>query len=187
MAHRHQASKKQKKITVVICSNVAGTHKCKLIVISKSAHPRALKSIKILPVTYRNNKKAWITQQIFTEWFENDFVKEACMHCTKISLPANCKIILLLDNCSAHPKLLQKDNASTLLLPPNTTSLTQPMDQGIIRSVKCQYKREFMRRIISSDLSANIEEYRKQFTIKDCIFLLADAWDSKWWDCVQRH
>lgn len=44
-------------ITVVICSNAAKTHKCKLMIISKSAHPRALKGIKILPVIYCNNKK----------------------------------------------------------------------------------------------------------------------------------
>lgn len=37
---------------------------------------------------------------------------------------------------------------------------------------------EFICRIISSDLSADMEKYRRQFKIKDCIFLLADTWDS---------
>ena len=48
-----EAYKKSKeRITVLLCSNTAGTHKCKLMIIGKSAHPRALKNVERLSVIY---------------------------------------------------------------------------------------------------------------------------------------
>lgn len=50
----------------------------------------------------------------------------------------NRKILLLMDNASCH----QADNINELsnvrvhFLPPNTTSIIQPMDQGILYSLK---------------------------------------------------
>ena len=50
------------------------------------------------------------------------------------------KAILLLDNALAHPhahKLLSKDGRiRAVFLPPNTSALVQPMDQGIIVNTK---------------------------------------------------
>ena len=57
----------KEKITVLVCSNAAGTHKCKLMIVGKSAHPRALKNVEHLPVIYKSNKKAWVTQHLFLE------------------------------------------------------------------------------------------------------------------------
>lgn len=102
----------KERVTVVVCSNAAGTHKCKLLIIAKSANPRALKGFKVLPVIYKNNKKSWITKELTTDWFNNHFVPEARSHCTKVGLPEKCKIILMLDNCAAHPKFLEKDNVT---------------------------------------------------------------------------
>ncbi|XP_055308291.1 tigger transposable element-derived protein 6-like [Sitodiplosis mosellana] len=43
------------------------------------------------------------------------------------------KILLFLDNASSHPHL-KLSNIELVFLPPNTTSHTQPLDQGIINS-----------------------------------------------------
>jgi hypothetical protein len=59
-------------------------HKCKLMVIGKSAKPRALKSIKIFPMIYRANKRAWITQEIFGQRFNTHFVPD---HAKNVGLP----------------------------------------------------------------------------------------------------
>ncbi|XP_064410276.1 jerky protein homolog [Latimeria chalumnae] len=124
----------KERVTVLGCSNAAGMHKCKLMVIGKSVNPRAFKGVKIFPVIYRGNKKGWITTKLCLEWFEKYFVPEARAHCTSVGLDPKCKIVLILDNCSAHPKaeLLVKDNVVGLYLPPNCTSLIQPCDQGIL-------------------------------------------------------
>ena len=46
------------------------------------------------------------------------------------------KAVLVLDNCPAHPNvedLTSEDGKITALyLPPNVTSLIQPMDQGVL-------------------------------------------------------
>ena len=61
------------RVTVLVCSNAAGTHKCKLLAMGKSAQPRALADIEFLLVTYWNNKNAWIIQIIVSDWFQNYF------------------------------------------------------------------------------------------------------------------
>lgn len=52
----------------------AGIHKTKLFVIGKSKKPRAFKGVKVFLVTCRPNKRAWMTQTLMKEWFENHFV-----------------------------------------------------------------------------------------------------------------
>lgn len=49
------------RVTVLLCANVAGTHKCKLSMIVNSAHPRAPKGMKVLPLVCKGNKQGWIT------------------------------------------------------------------------------------------------------------------------------
>ena len=55
------------------------------------------------------------------------------------------KLLLLLDNAPAHPSvemLQSKDGRdNTMLLPPNTISIIQPMDQGILEAMKRRYKK----------------------------------------------
>ncbi|GBN51142.1 Jerky -like [Araneus ventricosus] len=66
----------KERITILGCGNVAGNHKTKLFVIGKLAKLRAFKNVKVFPVIYWSNKRAWLTQQLKNEWFENHFVPE---------------------------------------------------------------------------------------------------------------
>ena len=50
-------------------------------------------------------------------------------------------VLLCLDNFSGHPPELQLENIQLLFFPPNTTSNSQPMDQGIIENLKRHYKK----------------------------------------------
>jgi hypothetical protein len=51
------------------------------------------------------------------------------------------KIALILDNCSAHPKVIKGiKNVNRFFLTPNTISVAQQMDQGIIRNFKLHYR-----------------------------------------------
>ena len=119
------------RITVLCCSNLTGTDKCKLLVIGKSLRPRCFKNVNVdnQLVTYRANKKAWMTSQIFTEW-----LAAWDSYLTKV----NRKILFLVDNCK-HTKEHQLE-----FLPPNTTSFIQPMDQGIIKNLKIIYRKEIV-------------------------------------------
>lgn len=56
----------------------------------------------------------------------------------------NWHIILFLDNASCHPSSLKGmfSNVQMEFLPKNTTSCTQPLDAGIIKTWKMYYKRK---------------------------------------------
>ena len=89
--------KPKDRITALIACSAAG-EKLKLLLIGKSAKPRAFQGYKTaaLPVTYTHNKKAWMTGAIFRDWLEsvNNKMK------TK-----KHKIVLLIENCGAHQEL----------------------------------------------------------------------------------
>ena len=122
---------------------------------------------EILPVTYRNNKKAWMTSVLFAEWLDklnNSMIRQ------------KRKIIMLVDNCGAHPKLV-RSNVRLVFLPPNTTSRLQPCDAGIIQTVKLHYRKRFMRHILSEmDEVDTPLDLVKSVTIRDAICWLDMAW-----------
>ena len=60
-------------------------------------------------------------------------------------------VALVIDNCPAHPHIENLKAIKLFFLPPNTTSITQPMDQGVIKSLlKAKYRTNVIRKIIRS-------------------------------------
>ena len=95
--------------------------KKKILVIGKSQSPRCFKNVKRLPVDYDSNKSAWMTSSIFASWL---------LKWDKDLRQRKRKILLLLDNCSAHNlENVELSNIEVQFMPPNTTSVLQPMDQ----------------------------------------------------------
>jgi hypothetical protein len=85
----------KERLSMLFCTNMDGSEKLKPILIGKSKNPRCFKGINTanLPVYYRNNTKAWMTDEIFREWLikiDKQFKSE------------NRKVILFLDNFSGH-------------------------------------------------------------------------------------
>ena len=60
----------------------------------------------------------------------------------------NRKIALIIDNCPAHPTIADLSNVKLIFLPPNTTSVSKPMDQGVIRCLKAFYRRRLVNLMI---------------------------------------
>ena len=58
------------------------------------------------------------------------------------------KVALIIDNCRAHPNVDNIKAIKLVFLPLNTTSKTQPMDQGVIRALKAFYGTKVVRRQI---------------------------------------
>lgn len=167
------------RITVMVCANASGNHKLSLLVIGKSKKPRAFKNLNLnaLPAKYCNQKSAWMSQEIFSEWFHKKFVPEVKAHLAEKKLPQ--KALLLMDNAPTHPtgEIKSADgNITCLFLPANTTSLIQPMDQGIIENMKRRYRKAFVVGLLSSDDIMTVKQYWKSYTIKDAIFNVASAW-----------
>ena len=93
-----------------------------MFVIGNANKSRCFKGVRNLPCRYRAQRKSWMTAELFEEW-----VRELDR---KFSA-AKRKIALIIDNCTAHPHVEQLASIELIFLPPNTTSHTQPMDQGV--------------------------------------------------------
>ncbi|XP_069167425.1 tigger transposable element-derived protein 7-like [Procambarus clarkii] len=125
---------KKERFSALLCCNADGSHRTTYAIVGKSANLRALKNCMIiLPVIYYNTKNAWFTQITFEDWFQNHFCKEVKKQQINMCRihPAEVKAMLLTDNAPAHPnaKLTSPDGKITCMaLPPNTTSVVQPMD-----------------------------------------------------------
>ena len=132
--------KAKERITACLCVNMLGEFE-KTLVIGKAERPRCMRNIKLssLPVTWAHNKKAWMTTTIFEEWLQT-FNKR--MHAR------GRKVALLLDNAPSHPKDLRLSNVKIIFLPANTTSVLQPLDQGVIACVKKQYQKRLLDHIV---------------------------------------
>jgi hypothetical protein len=92
------------------------------------------------------------------------------------------KAVLILDNAPCHPVILKSEDnmINCLFLPPNTTSLIQPMDQCVISALKRAYRRQLIHDMlldIESNENFNIEEYVKKYDIRHCIDNISQSWD----------
>ena len=150
------------RVTLLVGANMDGSDKLPLFVIGKSAKQRAFKGVKV-PVNYTSNKKAWMTGAIFEHWMRQ---------LDKTMKLKGRKIILIVDNCSTIPTIQMKSK-ELVFLPPNTTSVTQPMDAGIIRNVKVHY-----RYILSNGrLAASDEGTAFTWNILDAVIAAKTAWN----------
>lgn len=157
------------RLTVLVCANMSGSDKRKLVVIGKSAKPTSFKNVRSLPVTYSANRKAWMTSEIF----QNELRKwDEVLH------RENKKILLLIDSCSAHPELHNLTNIKLCFLPPNLPSTLQPMDQGVIRSFKYHFRRLFVLQLISLREKFPENTCDIKISVLEAIRLLSDAWNS---------
>ena len=115
-----------------------------------------LQNLKNLPCRYRGQKKLWIDSDLFEDWVreqDNKFEGQ------------NRKVLLIVDNCPAHPEIGGLKATELCFLPSNTTSITQPMDQGVIRSLKAKYRSRMIQRIIKA-VDANKQIYSKSEYIR---------------------
>ncbi|GBL94689.1 Tigger transposable element-derived protein 4 [Araneus ventricosus] len=140
----------------------------KLLAIGKAAKPRCFKNLDVqkLPVIWKSNKKAWMTAAIMEE-------------CLK-TLTAKMKkersdILLFLDNATCHPHI-ELSNIQLAWFTPNTTSVTQPMDQGFIRCVKVNYRKFLMQSLLANMKTAsNASDIIKSVTVLDAVMWLPKA------------
>ena len=146
-------TKKQKaRVSLANCSNADGSDKLPLWVIGASAKPRCFAAARVnidsLDMLWRSNKKAWMTTVIMLDWL-TWFDKRM----------QGRRVLLLLDSFSAHSAALRTltenntlKNIRVEFLPPNCTSVYQPLDQGIIANFKLLYRRYWLRFMVEYSL-----------------------------------
>ena len=93
-------------------------------------------------------------------------------------LSKNRHVILFLDNASSHTSGdLQLSHVKIQFFPANTTSVLQPLGQGIIQNMKCHYRSKMLRAVLckmESSLAAS--EIAKSFTVVDaCLWIISSV------------
>lgn len=162
----HGGKRSKDRVTLMVGSNMTGTEKLDLLLIGKSEKPRCFTGIKSLPLTYRFNKKSWMTGSLYEEWlYKLD---------RKFTVQKR-NVLLFVDNCPAHPKTISRQLTSirVVFFPPNVTSKLQPMDQGIIHNLKQKYRKRIVLRI----LRAFENNDPPKVTLLDCVHEIKKAWD----------
>lgn len=127
----HGGNKSKERITLLVGANMDGSEKLPLLAIGKFASPRCFKGVQSLPVAYESNKKAWMNSELFTKWIkklDGQFQKQ------------NRQVLMIVDNCPAHPVVCSLKAIKVAFLPPYTTSELQPCDMGIIKNLKVKYR-----------------------------------------------
>lgn len=160
----HGGKQAKDRLTVLVCANMSGTEKRQLLVVGKSVAPRCFKNCSVLPVKYTANKRAWMTSEIFEKELR-DWDRELARK--------QRRILLLVDNCPAHPHVENLQFMELVFLPPNVTAILQPMDQGVIRCLKAHYRKMLLTRLIQC------AENKEQFSISvlDALVMIKTAWN----------
>jgi hypothetical protein len=169
--------KDKSRITAVLCSNATGLDRVPIWYIGKAARPSAFRTARIqaldaLGARWRYNPTAWMDQKIMIEWLH--------WFDSRVGRP----VLLLMDNFSAHEAAVKAiDDAGGLRfttvkwLPPNSTSIHQPLDQGIIQNWKAYVRRSFIRFMASSfDSGRN--------PVKEMNVLRAIRWGIEAWETI---
>ncbi|XP_070592821.1 tigger transposable element-derived protein 1-like [Erythrolamprus reginae] len=175
------------RLTLALCANASGDCKVKPLLVYHSENPRAFKTHKILKerlhVLWRSNARAWVTRQFFVDWVNLAFGPTVKEYLLANELPLQA--LLLLDNAPGHPPALQDDIleefqfVKVVFLPPNTTSILQPMDQQVIANFKKLYTKHLFRRCFDVTENTNLtlrEFWKDHFNIVSCLNIIDLAW-----------
>lgn len=174
------AGHKQQKerLTFLTTCNASGTHKLRPVMIGKAQKPRCFINLtsQSLPVRYFGQKSAWMTGVEFENWFKKEFVPEVKTFLRSKHLPL--KAVLLVDNAKVHPADLAVGDIRCIYLPPNTASIIQPCDQGIIAATKKRYQTEYCMQLIAREDAGlgTIPQLMKAWNVLDAILTLVKAW-----------
>ena len=129
------------RVTIFVTTNATGTDLVPLSLIGKSKNPRCFKNAR-LRLKYFDQKKAWSDSKVFAKWWQH-FLYYIRNRTTK-------KVLLILDNCGPHGSELIDPlrQVTVIFLPPNVTSVFQPMDCGVIALIKKNYRYRLLRKML---------------------------------------
>ena len=166
------SAKRKDRLTLLIITNMDGSDHRKLSVIGKSKTPRCLQKkykmqVKDMSVDWYASKNAWMTGEIHHQIM------------TKLNNEmrlSNRHILYVCDNASSH-QVREYSHIKFLMLPPNATSIMQPLDQGIILSAKRRYKKKLAERYLACvENNKDADSLLKGLDIVQATNMIAASW-----------
>ena len=146
-----------------------------------------------------------MTGHIFQAYSKTQLVDELKEYCTSQGLPF--KILMVLDTAPAHPQVLPDlhSDIKFVFLPPNITSLLQPMDQGVIKMFKAHFLQKSWHSLgMKCDVSFDeleeaaqapenqvelqkdlVRQHWKSYIIHDALWHVHDAWKEVTASCIR--
>ena len=121
--------------------------KVPLAVTHTAKDPIVFRYLRKPPCSYYAQQSAWLNSSICQRWFDEVFVPF-------VKKTTGKKVALLWGKCPGHRIKNNDPQMVIIFLPPNVTSVFQPMDMGVLFALKCQYKAEVVMR-----LAALIEDW----------------------------
>ncbi|XP_042909441.1 tigger transposable element-derived protein 1-like [Parasteatoda tepidariorum] len=116
------------------------------------------------------------------DWFTEHFRPSVKCYCEIKKLEQ--RALLLIDNAPSHPTNLSGLATCMLVevvfLPPSTTALIQPMDQGVISNFKAYYWRPALRQMfdkIDGEEKQSIREFWKNYDIMNAVENINLSWN----------
>jgi len=163
----------KERLSIMLCCS-ATWEKLKPLNIGNATRPRAFKQNNVtpdnLPVTWKHNKKAWITTAVFEDWLNqlNETMKKK-----------KRRIILFVDNATSHVVSKKLSNVHVKFLPPHLTTELQPLDQGIIQAMKANYSKSMLYSLLAAARKFNtLTEFAKSITVFTAIRWISSAWNN---------
>uniref|UniRef100_H3AS88 HTH CENPB-type domain-containing protein n=1 Tax=Latimeria chalumnae TaxID=7897 RepID=H3AS88_LATCH len=172
--------------TMSTCNESITPFCSRLMAIMKSevltdANPLCFKHVNLasLPMLYRVQRSAWMNSEIFCAWFVENFIPDVCSFLRSKGLPI--RALLLIDNAGAHPGAESLKNADGSIrcefLPANTTAKLQPMDQGVLATLKITYRGKLLSYVLNEENDKlTLSDIIMSISIKDAIYMLAKSW-----------
>ena len=166
------SAKRKDRITLMMITNMSGSDHRKLSVIGKAKTPRCLQKkykmqVKDMAVDWYASKNAWMTGEIH---------HQIMLKLNRDMQRAGRKILYICDNASSH-QVREYSNIKFLMLPPNATSILQPLDQGIIMATKRRYKKQLAERyLVCVESNKDANSLLKSLDIVQATNMVAKAW-----------
>ena len=171
------------RLILLLGMNSVGDLKSKPVLIYYSENPRTLRIMSIpLCLCFLNETKKTGWENVFVSSFTENFQA----HCWELLLRKNItfEILLLNDYAPGHPRALREmyNEIDVVFMPVHTTSILQPMGQGVILTFKSYYIRNtFHKAIAAIDSNSSDGSGKSKLNIfwngKNAIKSLCNFWE----------
>lgn len=172
---QHGAVSGNDKISIILACNLAGTERKPPVIIGNS---QALNSVN-LPTPFQHHSESAVTLEFFSSWLK-EWDRE--LH-TKRK-----KIVVLMSKMPHHPENPHIFNINVTFFPPDTSTVLQPLQLGIMNVFKSLYRYQQLKYIMAktqasekiglcSVLNQNVlSAHSLSVSLLDAIFMVHKAW-----------